>query len=275
VDIHENNDVSLAIYGFVSDGGKVRAGMFLRELRSFLTALQIADWTANRSEQHDYFVEDLRKSSDIVQLRETRTRQRKRHHVDRPASAVRAFHRMVTSVYNSERDAAELPEDFIKTLHRVTRYAGLTFEHAEIHFDTDIIRIDDYLNRKVERLLHKEDNEPDKPPVKRNFAGISYASVDGSLQVADLRGDLVRGTFTLSAGGKEIDCVIRKDNLSSIRATLGLRVRADVIAHYDGESLLPIRLEIKTLKLVKADADLGKWQGAFDRTSTDSSDRPQ
>ena len=275
MDVHENNDVSLAIYGFLSDGGKVRAGVFLREVRSFLSALQSADWIINRSEQHDYFVEDLRKSSDIVQLRETRLRKRRRYHQDRPASAVNAFRRMLTSVYNSEKDANELPTEFIRILNRVTKQAGLAFEHAEIRFDTEVIRIDDYLHRKVERLLQKEGEEADKLPLKRNFAGISYASVDGSLQVADLRGDLVRGTFTLSAGGKEVDCVIRKEDLPSIRVTLGLRVRADVIAHYDGESLLPVRLEIKTLKLVKTDADLGRWQGAFDRTPKDSSDRAQ
>jgi hypothetical protein len=259
--IEDNTDVKFTIFGLPADGYNVRADVFLAAVRSFLKALRVSDKEENESIAHDYLIADLSSGSNIITLRERRSpRKRKRYSVVRPASGINHLRRAFVAVYNAEKDTSRLSDKLMKSMEDVTRRAGIDFEHAEIEFDPEnIIRIDDYLARQIDRVIYNE--APDEAP--RYFTGVSYTSFDGVLKVADSRGALVRGKFVLTAGGKPIDCVFRQADIAEVRKTFSLRARAEAIAHYDGESLLPDRLDIRRLTLVKENADLTKWQGAF------------
>jgi hypothetical protein len=143
--------------------------------------------------------------------------------------------------------------------------AGLRFTHGEIAFADNVIRIDDYLLRQANRTILRISGEEIQ---ERYFTGLAFGTFDGVLKEVDARGTLVRGKLILTAGGKELDCVIRKDDIPQVRETFDLRARVEGLAHYDGDYPLPGRLDVKRITLVDKDADLTKWKGAFVRTST-------
>ena len=100
--------------------------------------------------------------------------------------------------------------------------------------------------------------------------GTAMGVFDGIIQEIDARGTLVRGKITLTAGGREIDCVFRRDDIASLRDSFDRRARVEAIAHYDGVSLLPVRLDVKAIKIIKTNPDLVGWRGKLKRPSQPS-----
>ena len=262
--LQRNNDVTFSIFGMPKDDYNVRVRVFLAEVTSLIRALGQADRAQNKKPAFDYLITDLRSGSNIIQVEErVIPKKRKRYPVVRPTSGINYLRRAMTAVYNGEKEARELPDRLLNAVSNITKGVGTDFEHAEIKFDPEnIVRIDDYLSRQVDRVLYAEKDWADYRP--HHFAGTSFGSFDGVLKVIDSRGDLVRGKFILTTGRKPLDCLLYGSEIPDIRRCFDLRVRADAIAHYDGDSLLPIRLDIRKLTLVKPEANLLRWGGAFE-----------
>jgi hypothetical protein len=94
---------------------------------------------------------------------------------------------------------------------------------------------------------------------ERWFRGVCIGSLDGSLH---LRGaDVV---LRLTAGGREIPCQVPCGLEADISGVFGQRVRVTGEMHYDGKSGLPKRVDIIEIPhVIKVDADLARWRGAF------------
>ncbi len=73
----------------------------------------------------------------------------------------------------------------------------------------------------------------------------------------------MRGTLVLTAGGIEIECVFPTDRIADARQSFDSRVFVDGVAHYDGESALPVRIDVTAITLAAEAPDLLRWRGAF------------
>jgi hypothetical protein len=270
----ETTEITLKLYALAADDGHVRADVFLSELRTVLRALWLSDEAQNKRFAHDYLIVGLEIGSAVARLRERilpiRLKRRREFVSPARASSIRYVREVITSVYNGERDIERFPKTLVRDIGRLAKNAGSTFAHGELGFGEDnVIRIDDYLLRQADRAILRLSGE--KIPEKY-FTGISFSTFDGILKEVDARGTLVRGKFILTTGEKEIDCVFRSGDIGQVRETFDMRARVEAIAHYDGDSPLPTRLDIKRLVPVKPTADLTHWEGAFSRTPDEAED---
>lgn len=95
------------------------------------------------------------------------------------------------------------------------------------------------------------------------YRGVASGGFDGFLKEIDARGTMLRGKLVLSAGGVEIDCVMNKERVPEARESFDKRVVVNGTAHYDGANQLPSRIDVRTILIVRENADLLKWRGAF------------
>jgi hypothetical protein len=95
------------------------------------------------------------------------------------------------------------------------------------------------------------------------YRGIATCGFDGFLKEIDARGTMLRGKLVLSAGGAEIDCVMNKERVPEARESFDKRVIIEGKAHYDGINQIPSRIDVRTIKILKEDADLLRWRGTF------------
>lgn len=254
-----DSEVTLTVHGLAVDNGNVRAEVFLEKLRAILGALKIADRFLNEKKSHDYLIVGLETASAHATLRE-RVSVRKTI----PASTVRCVRDVVESVYNGDRNINRFPVDLVEALRPLVRDVGRTFSHGEVRFSGDnVIRIDDFLALQADKALRRAKGEGGPP--ERHFEGIAIETLDGIVKEMDARGTLVRGKLVLTAGGKEIDCVFRHSDIEMLRTSFDRRARVEAVAHYDGVSLLPVRLDVKRITLLQEGGGLDRWRGALDK----------
>ena len=104
------------------------------------------------------------------------------------------------------------------------------------------------------------------------YEGVAYGSFDGVLNYVDTRGDVPQIKLTLSAGGKEIDCICKREDIDALGTALSHRVRVHGKCIYVSASPLPMRVEVSSIEPVKQDGDLERWMGAFRPFAIDSWD---
>lgn len=102
----------------------------------------------------------------------------------------------------------------------------------------------------------------------RYFEGVAFETMDGVVKEIDARGTLVRGKLILTVGGKELDCVFHTENIDVLRQSFDKRARVEGVAHYDGQSLLPVRLDVRHVSLIDSSGDLRRWRGKLVRTKS-------
>ncbi len=167
----------------------------------------------------------------------------------------------LTAIYNGDKHLDRFPIDLIKSFSQLAK-SDANFSHGEIDFAGDnIIRIDDYLQRQTERAIERIEGAVDEP--ESHFEGVAFGAFDGVLKELDSRGTLVRGKLILTAGGKELECIFNKDDIPVLRENFERRARIEGVAHYDGENLLPVRLDVKKIAPISQEGDLARWRGAL------------
>ena len=260
----EHGKVTLTLHGLQADNGLVRADAFLEKFRTLLESLKTADKFANGKKVHNYIVTGLKISSAQAQLSEKISVRKAA-----PVSSVELVRDTVNAVYNGEKKVDRFSVELIEALFPLVKNVGKNFSHGEISFDaSNVIRIDDYLAKQFDKMTARL--KGDDIPAARNFEGIAIGMFDGIIQEMDARGSLVRGKIILTAGGREIDCVFRRDDIETLRASFDKHARIEAIAHYDGISLLPVRLDVRGIKVVKTNPDLIKWKGKLKRNTQKS-----
>ncbi len=250
--------LTFTIHGLDADNKLVRADVFVSKLQLLLRGLHIADKAANGTLAHEFIVEEMQVSSALVRVRE-KPRGKKRGAV----SCVEAYSAALKAVYDGQAVARRVPADLVATFKGLSVGSDKKFLHGELDFDsTNLIRIDDYLLRQSERALIAE-APPTKTDRDRFYRGVAMGTFDGFLRVMDSRGQLLRATLVTTAGSKEIDCIVQKDRVEEFAKNFEHRVRIEGTAHYDSESALPIRVDVKAIRPIKPNADLRRWRGAF------------
>ena len=174
------------------------------KLNELVGALKSADKIANGRRVHDYLLPVLRIGSAEATVR---ARPFKTEPTESP---IAYFERATMAVNNGEfRDASSIDNDLIGRIEKLSRGANEQFDHGELSFSgTNIIRIDDYLQRQANDALRTSKHEP----VARvqSFRGEVFGTFDGVLQEIDSRGTMLRGKLVLVPNAVEIDCVMNK-----------------------------------------------------------------
>ncbi len=253
-----DSEVILTVHGLDVDNGKVRAEVFLEKFRALIVSLKIADKSQNEKKAHEYIIVGLKVASAQAAVREKVMRKLM------PISSVGYVSDAVSAVYNGDRNIARYPAELIAAMQPLVRGIGKKFNHGELDFGNgNVIRIDDYLEKQLEKAVRRMSGE--QPEEYRNFEGIAFETFDGIVKELDARGNLIRGKLILTVGGKELDCVFRTGDIQLLRDSFDKRARVEGVAHYDGVSLLPARIDVRTIELVKIDGNLLRWKGALRR----------
>ena len=249
--------VTLTVHGLQADNDFVRAEVFLEKFRALLKSLKISDSAVNGKKSHDIIITGLQIGSAEATIRE-KISVRKSLQI---RFATPYFSQALNAVYNGDRYLDRYPKDLIKSFEPLAKI-DKRFSHGEIAFgDGKVIRIDEYLSKQTSRALKRF--ETGDETVERYFEGISFGMFDGVLKEIDSRGILVRGTLILTAGGKEIECLFKREDIPKLRENFERRARVEAKAHYDGENLLPVRLDVKRIEPIIDAPDVGRWRGVF------------
>lgn len=251
-------EIELKVHGMTqADHGRVPGRLFANKLKQLIGALEAADIIANGKVLHDYVLSSMHMSEPTAVLAEIPFDQS-----EDGGSAIPVFSDAIEGIKtNDSRVMALAP--VVKHVGLLTSGAESAFKFAEVRTAKfDVVRIDEFL-RKRARLAREQQRG-------RWFDGAVQASFDGVLDYVDLRGAMPQLKLTLSAGGKEIDCVCRREDIEVLGDALHHRVRVYGRAIYTSESPLPIRVEVRTIEPVKKDADFSRWQGAFRPFSAES-----
>lgn len=257
-----DDTITLALHGLKADNDFVRADVFAKKLNAFVQGLIVADMMANGGKRlHTFVVEDLKKSSAIASIRE-----KPRTRVRPSASAVRTWDRAARAIYNGEASARQFDRRFVKSVRTLSSGTEKLFDHAEVTVGEargdKVLRVDDYLQRQSVEVLRAISTDAE---VQRAvaFKGVATGSFDGMLQVMDSRGQVLRAQLITTAGRIAIDCVVPKTLTQEFAESFDHRVRIEGTAHYDGERLLPVRVDVRAITPIKEAADLRRWRGAF------------
>jgi hypothetical protein len=261
------DEAKFVLHGLDVDNRIVRAEVFVRKLRTLLSALNDADKFANGKRGFVYMISGLGTGSAAVTIRQ------KQKAKERPArSGIAIFEAAASAIYNGDRSVERYPPLLIRKVRNLGQGVAKNFSHGEIAFhDDNVIRIDDYLLRQSDEAYELITHGPDH--LKDNYyRGLASGTFDGVLKEIDARGTMLRGKLVLSAGGVELDCVMNKERVPEARDSFDKRVIVEGMAHYDGQNQLPVRVDVRTIRAVDSTGGLVRWQGAFDPPRPDESE---
>lgn len=235
----------------------MRAEVFAQKVRTLVQALKEADRLANGGKRHELVIDDLKKDSARIRLREKRS-SKKAVRGTGSSQLGRAF----SLVYQGGAKAAEVPRSLVTYVSKLASGAEKSFSHAEaIYEQGNVVRIDRFFVERAE--LARELGKEQEQEAAANFRGVVRDTFDGRLRVIDTRGQLVRAMLILTAGERTIDCVMRRDLLKDALKKFEIRVIVEGEAIYDSDDLLPKRIQVETIIPVRRDADLERWKGRF------------
>ena len=110
-------------------------------------------------------------------------------------------------------------------------------------------------------MTKRPQNQVDSQGQAGAYKGVATGSFDGMLQVMDSRGQVLRAQLITTAGRVAIDCVVPKALTQEFADSFDQRVRVEGTAHYDGERLLPVRVDVRAITPILPSADLRRWRG--------------
>lgn len=251
VQVRTSRKVELKVFGLTSERhGRVPARLFANKLKQFVATLEAADIIANGRFTHTYVLENMHMSEPTAVLAEIPHDQTELG----ASSAIPVLTEAVDLIKQHSPRVSQV-KSVVERLRFLSAGAERAFGFAEVTADGDVIRIDSFLRDRVTQVERKAKHTW--------FNGAFYGSFDGRLNYVDLRGARPQFKLTLSAGGVEVDCVCRREDIDARGGALNQRVRIYGRAIYSGDKPLPIRVDVDRIDGVKLSPDLTRWRGAF------------
>jgi hypothetical protein len=263
-------EISLRVHGQPrgsQTGEFVLASVFAQKLAALVRALKAADKIANGAQSHDYAVTDLKIGSAHVTLAEVAAP--KFHSGMSQRSGLETLDTCLSLVGKGNAEAGRRFEPVLRPLAALARGSGKVFSYAELWVEQRTpIRIDALLAEQVElvaaKALSAESAFLQSGAGRRWFEGTALGTFDGEIKQVDLRGSLPQVKLVLTAGRKEIDCVLRQPDIERLRENLDRRVRVSGRAFYDGKSGLPRRIEVLDITPIMPAGEIRRWKAAFE-----------
>jgi hypothetical protein len=255
--------IRFRVHGPDTATDEVSAGVFSRQLGTLSRALRAADRAVNGRVVHDYVIASLSSTTPTALLAE---RPLPRYGAQLPIarSGIDAFTDCVDAVTIGDEDRAIRYADCVK---QIAKFAKTGYSEVWTGEST-VFRIDPFLTERAREIVQPPITRPvmltfDQGVGRKWYKGAADGSFDGTVKAADLRGALPQIILVLTAGGVEIDCICRVEDIESIRSALDRRARVYGRAIYDGSSGLPRRIEVRKIEAVNGAPDFTRWKGAF------------
>lgn len=262
----ERDTLTLTIHGLPAFNEDVDGEVFARKFFKFMQALATADEAANGARRHKFLIEKLEKNTATAAVREQLSS-------DGPSaeSGIDFFQQGADAIYHNRPEARALPLRFVSYMQEIAGGVGNTFARGVIkRGDNDnFVRIDDSFAKNARRVLDdiKRLSLGRVPP----FSGVANVSLDGRVVTLEGRGEVDRAVIILTAGGREVDCVVSRIPDDQLRGIWKQRCVVSGIGHYSGNSKLPDYIEAVNIQAVPPGGSWVSWRGAFD-SSPDEQD---
>ncbi|WP_281967473.1 hypothetical protein [Roseovarius nanhaiticus] len=244
-------DLKFTLYGLEHHSdGEVDGEVFAAKLKKLISGLKRLDRDYNTAGQHRFMISNLEFASATVVLREKvmKPRSVRKSPSQRFAEIGAAANSAIP--FEVENAADEYALGVYKSL---STGAGKTFSYGVVDA-TEIaaVRLDKLLKTRVENIISRAIDAANNAEPKY-FCGVSYDTHDGTMKLVDLRGLFPEAKLVLSAGGKEVSCVVTRSDVEMLRKSLDRRVLVTGQSQYDGHSMVPSRIDVTNIKII----DLG------------------
>lgn len=259
------DELTLTIHGLDVFNRDVDGELFARKFFKFMQGIAEADTAANGKRRHKFLISDLKKNTATASVREqvvTGTEQTK--------SSFDFFEDGLSAIYEDAPRARSLPRAFVKYVLDINKDVGQDFAKGEIKRKSTgkVIYIDEFLEARARKVL--ADINRSTTGAIPFYKGVAYGAFDGELRILDSLGGHEKAVLVLTAGGSQINCSISGASDDELRLAWKRRCIVNGLAHYDGESGLPVRLDIRSIQPLDQNAPAIKdWRGAFDIPAPD------
>lgn len=245
------NDLMLTIYGLDAQGDEVDAVVFAEKLKKVVSALKKLDTFYNTKGQHRFMINNLAFASASVWLRE---KQMKAKRVRRSPS--RRFAEIGAMASCGADISVENPADefALSTFESISKGSGKTFSYGIVEAPEVVpIRLDGLLVRRVAEIISAASDAAKSVP-RRYFQGTTVETFDGIVKAVDLRGLFPEAKLVLSAGKKQISCIVSAKDIEMLRSALDNRALVTGRAQHDGRNMLPERIDVIDIKVIDPNA---------------------
>lgn len=243
----------MTIYGLDVQDAEVEASVFADKLKRLISALKKLDSHYNAYGQHKFMINGLQFASATVTLREKVMKPRTvRQSPSKRFAEIGSF----VSAGSDFTVSNSADEYALDTFESLAKGAGESFSYGVIQAqDVDAVRLDRILGRRVHDIIERASREADKAP-RMYFKGTAIETFDGTLKVVDLRGLFPEATLILSAGGKQVSCVVPIGEVEMLRNSLGRRVLVTGKAQHGGTSMVPERISVTSIKVIDQSSNI-------------------
>lgn len=235
----------------------VRADVFADKLKKLVAAMSHSDKAVNSKRTNKYVVTGLRTASAEATLAEAQISRRVYG-----LSGATHFANSASAIYDGNASAFGVSNKSAEFVRQICRGNGKFFESAEITVNEKVIFVDSFLERQAEVTI-AEISGLNISPATPCYRGVAYSRFDGKIKEIDARGRFWTAKLVLTAGEKEIDCIIRDEDEHGARSLFEERCSVYGKCVYDGKSFLPARMHITRFEPIPNRSDLEKWRGAF------------
>jgi hypothetical protein len=244
-------DLRLTIYGLDHHGDEVDAAVFADKLKRLISGLKKLDAFYNSAGQHKFMIHDLNFSSATVMLREKEVGSRPVRKSPSERFAQIGVLASASEDFSVENSADEYALRVYKSL---SHGAGDSFSYGVVKGnDIAPVRLDKILEGRVDRIISVALSAAEQAP-PRYFRGTALSTYDGVMKLVDIRGMFPEARLILSAGGKEISCIVPAENVDALRNALGRRALVTGRARHDGRNMLPERIDVTHIQLIDESA---------------------
>lgn len=263
----DRDTLILTIHGLPAFNKDVDGEVFARKFFKFMQALAVADEAANGGRRLKYLIEKLEKNTATAAVREQVVSGTEDHQ-----SGVDFFQNAASLIYHNSPKARDLPVKLIRYVEEIASGAGKDFERGEIKrgANDNFVRIDANLAANANRII--ADIRRANLGEIRPFSGVANISLDGTVITLEGRGESDKAVVKLTAGGKEVDCLLHRIPGEQMGRLWKQRCTVVGIAHYSGNRTLPDYIEAVSIDPVGQGTDWKRWRGTFNPIETDEGD---
>lgn len=242
------NDLKLTIYGLEIHGDEVDAVVFADKLKKLVSGLKKLDAFYNAKGQHKFMIHDLEFASATVMLREKVMKSRS----VRKSPSMRFVEIGAAAASGAPLEIENAADEYALGIYKgLSSGAGKSFSYGVVSAEKqNPIRLDNVLERRVDDIISNAISVAETAP-PRFFRGTAIETYDGVMKLVDIRGLFPEAKLILSAGGKEVSCVISAEKVEDLRASLGRRALVTGRAQHDGRSMIPERIDVTSIKVIK------------------------